>query len=437
VHCHPPNRGIGTSVDGDSRPALAPGAWHAPKRQPCPSTSHDITSGLRGSFPELLALAEWRDADYTTTDDVFWLLKSQRELNYPPGQEYLYVNSGYVLLAKICERVSKQPFAEFSKRRIFDPLGMTRSFIHDSVVKVIPGRALGYYYDDDKAGWFYAPLTDCVVGPSNVYTTVEDLALWDENFDSGQVGGPAVIELHISVVVLFNHFLWEMRDYAIRVADLFLEDKEDAEMPPDEPAPSVEVATPVELASEQLKAKVGIYFSPERAALREVTYGQGRLQYLGLDLVPLAENLFLFEKRPDSQLEFRVGSDGAIASMTTITPSGDLRYERVARVSPSPGALEEYVGRYYSPELDIYWTLEAGDGHLVARRRKYVDSKLTPLFQDAFSDDWMPIMGYPTTYLARFERDAQRAISGLRVSGTRVRNLRFVRTGPSHPTDEI
>ena len=93
-------------------------------------------------------------------------------------------------------------------------------------------------------------------------------------------------ELHISIVVLFNHLLWEMRDCAIRVAALSLEDAEAAEMPPDEPGPALEAAAPSQLACKQLRAKVGIYFSPERAALREVTYQQGRLQYIGPDLVP-------------------------------------------------------------------------------------------------------------------------------------------------------
>jgi CubicO group peptidase (beta-lactamase class C family) len=437
------------------------------------------TSGLRGSFPELLALAEWRDTDLTTTEDVIWLLKSQRALNCPPGKEHLYVNSGYVLLAKICERVSGQSFAQFSKHRIFEPLGMTRSYIHDSVTMVIPGRAQGYYCDDDQAGWLHAPLTDSVVGPTNVYTTVEDLALWDENFYSGKVGSQAVLEqmykpgrlndgseldyafglmvgpahahqgwqvvehgggqggygswmvrfpeLHLSVVVLFNHFLWEMRDYTIKVADLFLEARKPAEIPSDEQAPSEETS-PVELSSEQLQAKVGTYYSPERAAVREVIYEEGHLRYLGLELVPLGENLFAFKKVPDSQLAFRPGPDGAAVSMTTITPSGDFYYQRVEPVAPSPEVLAEYAGRYYSPELDIYWTLEARDDHLVAKRRKYVDSKLSPLFRDAFSDDWLPIMGYPTTYLAVFERDAEGTVVGLRVSGSRVRNLRFLRS---------
>jgi hypothetical protein len=101
----------------------------------------------------------------------------------------------------------------------------------------------------------------------------------------------------------------------------------------------------------------------------------------------------------------------------------------VETVAPTPEQLAQHAGRYYSSELDLSWTIEGADDHLVAKRRKYIDSKLTPLFADAFRDDWTPLMGYPTTYLVVFERDAQQAISGLRVSGTRVRNLQFVKEG--------
>jgi CubicO group peptidase (beta-lactamase class C family) len=128
------------------------------------------TSGLRGSFPELLALAEWRDTDATTTEDVFGLLTAQRELNFHPGDEYMYVNSNYVLLARICGRISGQPFATFCQERIFGPLGMARSVVNDSFFKIIPGRALGYY-DAEQGRWLNAPLTDSVVGPTNVYTS--------------------------------------------------------------------------------------------------------------------------------------------------------------------------------------------------------------------------------------------------------------------------
>lgn len=436
------------------------------------------TSGLRGSFPELLALAEWRDTDATTTEDVCRLLKAQRELNFRPGDEFMYVNSNYVLLARICEQASGQSLAEFSRERIFGPLGMTRSVVNDSIVEIIPGRALGYY-DDEQGNWFNAPLTDSVIGPTNVYTTVEDLVRWDENFYTGAIGGRAIVErmvqpghlndgteldyafglmvgpthqhrgwqmvehgggqggygswmarfpeLRLSVVVLFNHFLWEMQDYALKVADLFLEEKAPPHVPAEEQAAPEETTAPVELPAEQLEEKAGAYFNARRAALREITYTEGRLQFQGLNLVPLSEMRFFFEVEPKTQVAFTATEDGAAAGMKTITSSGEYGYDRVETVSPTPAELAQYAGRYYSPELDIYWTLTAEDDHLVAHRRKYVDSKLTPLFRDAFSDDWEPLMGYPTTYLVLFERDEDGVVTGLRVSGTRVRNLGFSR----------
>ena len=448
---------------------------------PVITLSHLIhhTSGLRGSFPELLALAEWRDTDATTTDDVFRLLKAQRELNYRPGDEYLYVNSNYVLLALICERVSEQSFATFCQERIFDPLGMSRSVINDSIVKLIPGRALGYY-DDEQGSWLNAPLTDSVVGPTNVYSTVEDLARWDVNLVTGEVGGQAVVERmhrpgrlndgtetdyayglmvgpahqhrgwqvvehgggqggygawlvrfperHLSVIVLFNHFLWDMTEYALKVADLFLEDRSPA---PEEPSEAAEEpAAAVELSAEQLAKKAGTYFSAERAAIREIACTEGKLQFQGLDLVPLSEDTFAFEVEPETQVAFIPAADGTVTAMKTITSSGEYGYDRVETVSTTADELAQYAGRYHSPELDIYWTIVTGEDHLVAKRRKYVDSVLTPLFADAFSDDWLPLMDYPTTYLVVFERDEQGAIAGLRVSGTRVRNLWFARQRP-------
>jgi len=435
------------------------------------------TSGLRCTFPELLALAEWRDTDATTTRDVLWLLQAQRELNYAPGEEFAYTNSNYILLAHICEQVSGQSLAAFSQERIFGPLGMDRTVINDSFFKLIPGRALGYY-DEAPGKWFNAPLTDSVVGPTNVYSTVQDLARWDENAYTGQVGGHAVVErmvqpgrlndgteldyayglmvgpahqhrgwqvvehgggqggygcwmarfpeAHFSVVVLFNHFLWEMQDYALKVADLFLAEKAAPVVVEEQVSPEATVA-PIQLRLEQLQRKAGTYYSPQRAALRKITCVEGTLQFQGLALVPLSENFFLFEVEPKTNVEFIPGEDDTVVGMKTITSSGEYGYDRVETVVPTSDELAAYAGRYYSPELDIYWTIEAGEDHLTAKRRKYVDSQLTPLFRDAFSDDWEPLMGYPTTYLIIFERDELDAITGLRVSGTRVRHLKFVK----------
>ena len=430
------------------------------------------TSGLRDTFPDLLALAEWRQGDITTMEDVSWLLKAQRALNFHPGSEFMYANANYILLALICERINDQSLAAFSREHIFEPLGMSSTMIYDSVFNIVPHRA-GRYYADGQGGWVNAVLSDSVIGPTNVHTTVQDLAKWDENFYTGKVGGPAVLqrmvqpgrlndgslldyafglevgpahqhqgwqmvehggehgghcswmmrfpELHMSVVVLFNHFMWEMRDYALKVADLFLEDKgsvvQETEAIPDQ-------ASPIVLSADQLQRYVGKYFNSERAALREVTYSGDRLQYQGLDLLPLSDTLFFFEVEPQTHVAF-ITQHGTVASMKTITSSGEYGYDRVETYAPTPDELAQYAGCYYSPELDITWTLIIENDHLVAQRRKYVDSKLSPLFRDAFSDDWGPLMGYPTAYLVVFERDAHDAITALRVSGACVRNLEF------------
>ena len=437
------------------------------------------TSGLRCTFPELLALGEWRDTDTTTMRDVIWLLEHQRELNFHPGDEYMYANSNYILLARICEKVGGQSFAAFCHERIFDPLGMTHSFINDVIYKLIPNRALGYY--EDQGSWVNAPLTDSVIGPTNVYTSVEDLARWDENFYTGAVGGAAVIqrmlqpgilnngqkldyafglmlspshayrgwqvvehgggqggygswmmrfpELHLSVVVLFNRFLFDMQDYALKVADLFLEEKVPPGSGAAQPTAPMEPPSTVDLSPEQLQKKTGTYFNAQRAASRLITLVEGVLQFQGYNLVPLGENLFFFEVEPQTKIEFIPAENGLISGMKTITASEEYVYNRVKTVPPTPEELAGYAGCYYSPELDIYWNIFPEEDHLVARRRKYVDSKLTPLFRDTFSDNWEPLMGYPTTYLVAFERDENENVTGLRVSGSRVRNLKFNRQG--------
>lgn len=188
-----------------------------------------------------------------------------------------------------------------------------------------------------------------------------------------------------------------------------------------------EAAAAVELSREQLKKKTGTYFNTQRAASRQVTYTEGRLQFEGHDLVPLSENLFFFEVEPQTRVEFVPAEDGTVAKVKTITSSRESSYVRVETMPPTPDELLHCAGRYYCPELDIYWTLVAADDHLVAKRRKYAASQLRPLFRDTFRDDRGPVMGYPATCLIIFERDKQGQIVGLRVSGSRVRHVCFVR----------
>ncbi|MEO7962309.1 MAG: serine hydrolase domain-containing protein, partial [Gemmatimonadaceae bacterium] len=102
------------------------------------------TSGIRDQW-ELLGMAGWRyPEDLFTQGDVLDIVSRQKELNFVPGDEYLYSNSGYSLLAMIVERVSGKTLRAFADERIFKPLGMTNTHVHDDHAMIVPGRTSAF-----------------------------------------------------------------------------------------------------------------------------------------------------------------------------------------------------------------------------------------------------------------------------------------------------
>ncbi|MDO8833939.1 MAG: serine hydrolase domain-containing protein, partial [Vicinamibacterales bacterium] len=146
------------------------------------------TSGLRDQW-ELLIMSGWRySLDLITDDDVLQVLARQKDLNFRPGAEHLYCNTGYTLLAAIVTRVSGQSFRAFTTARLFKPLGMARTFFRDDHAEIIKGQAYGYVPGRDT---FRLSVTNFdTAGATSLHTTVEDMALWDRNFADGRVGGP-------------------------------------------------------------------------------------------------------------------------------------------------------------------------------------------------------------------------------------------------------
>lgn len=114
------------------------------------------TSGLRDWVP----LRNWANGSY----DAMTMILRQRGLNFAPGEEWSYSNSGYVLLTEIVARTSGMPFSEFARERLFDPLGMTSTTYVDDLRLVVRNRALAYekegdrwrmdmLLDNDRGGW--------------------------------------------------------------------------------------------------------------------------------------------------------------------------------------------------------------------------------------------------------------------------------------------
>jgi CubicO group peptidase (beta-lactamase class C family) len=149
------------------------------------------TSGLR-DFWALAEAAGMRLDDGYTVSDMLTLASRQHHLNFNPGDEYNYSNTGYVALGEIVHRVTGKTLRQFAAERIFTPLGMTVSHFHDDHNQPVRGRAFAY----SPAGrdtWKINVWNNDIVGQGGLMTTVEELQKWDENFYTGTVGGPAFL----------------------------------------------------------------------------------------------------------------------------------------------------------------------------------------------------------------------------------------------------
>ena len=144
------------------------------------------TSGLR-DYMTLLALTGWPSDGPLTRRDFLDLVSRQRDLNFPPGEQSMYSNTGYALLGLVVERASGMSFRKFAARRIFEPLGMQHTQFIANHGSLVPNQALGYV--DGPNGFQISGSGSDVVGDGGAYSTIEDLARWDANFETGRVGG--------------------------------------------------------------------------------------------------------------------------------------------------------------------------------------------------------------------------------------------------------
>ena len=166
-----------------------------------------MTSGLHEYFNTSRKDAEpWYTAYYFTRDEAIKSALAPSQLLFQPGTRYDYSNTNFMLLTLIVERVSGEPFAVFMKKRIFDPLEMHETEINDDSTAIIRNRATGYAPRDARTisqlrgvgvfarpgpGWVMLARNSPHFGGSGVFSSLRDLAKWDENWYSGRLSGPA------------------------------------------------------------------------------------------------------------------------------------------------------------------------------------------------------------------------------------------------------
>jgi len=149
-------------------------------------------SGIKDYFE----IFEDRGYDYLnqiSQDQVYQLIIEEDSLQFQPGQRYSYSNSGYLMLAMIVEKVTGGTFASYVQSQIFKPLGMERSMFLDDTRRLVPNRAWGYEQNHHDQIENMIMRFD-LVGSGGLYTTVGDLAIWNNHFDHPKLGSPQFLK---------------------------------------------------------------------------------------------------------------------------------------------------------------------------------------------------------------------------------------------------
>ncbi|MDT7602362.1 MAG: hypothetical protein QOF61_359 [Acidobacteriota bacterium] len=429
------------------------------------------TSGLRDFF-EMLQMKGWRADDVETEKDVLDMVSRQRTLNHRPGDEYLYTNTGYVLLAVVVKCVTGHSLSEFAEANIFKPLGMTNTHFYEDHTAIIKGLADGYLPNGDGSFLKGMPADD-FIGSGGIYTTVEDLARWDQNFYDGKVGGSTVIEQmltpgvlndgtkigyafglnvnppykgletvfhngsrggyrgilqrfpeqHFSVALLCNVRI-ASDPLAARVADIYLADllKPAAT---NQGSPAVAPANAVKLSEKELSGIAGLYLNPATDAVRRVYVKDGKLMYARApgnesELAPLGDNRFvMLGVRNKVEITFKSPRAGAPPQMFFSQDGGKPSVQEPVRpASYTPQQLAEFAGQYRSVEVDATYSITPQDGGLMFRTGNWGDFLLSPRFVDSFENQAQ--MGSLV-----FTRDGKNRVSGFVIRSGKVKNLRF------------
>ena len=359
------------------------------------------TSGIR-DYLNLMALGGREFYAPISHQDIVELMARQGALNSMPGDRYRYSNTGYMLLATIVERVSGQTYGTFAGQRIFEPLGMTRSFLYEDAERIVPDRATGYAPDGAGGYRLVHNYAFATAGDGQLYTTVGDLLRWSHALMSDLVGGAELGMVMLSRGTLANG---EALDYG---AGLALGEHRGLATNGHGGSTWGFRAQNIRVPDEDLA--VAVLCNREDVNTRALAYGVADLYLDGL-----------LDPAPDVGLPRRPRGD-------TGPPTTTVSADPVDMVN-----MTDYVGDFHSDELDVTYHFATEGSGLGVRVGRWPRLALEPTGSDTFVGAGFPAWTGPRRVELTFTRDADGAVTGFALSAGQARDISFVRQ--SRPPD--
>jgi CubicO group peptidase (beta-lactamase class C family) len=332
-----------------------------------------------------MSIAGLRMEDVFSDSEAIALIARQKSLNFKPGDQHLYSNSGYFLLAQLVKRVTGKSLREFADDRIFRPLGMTHTHFHDDPGHIMKKRAMSYE-PDGRGGYRISYLQNFdKIGAGGLYTNLDDLRKWDENFYTHRLGGEALQKLlHTrgvlnsgdTITYAFGNFIASYRGLHT-----------------------------VEHAGGLMGYKAHIYRFPDQHFTVLETCNLG-----SINTGPLAEAV----------AEVYLGDKMGPKPARVAEGAADRR--PTAESEMSPGASTDYAnlaGDYYSEDVDATYHVVYRDGRLSYTAHHIPTQVLVPIGPDMFRAGNLTV---------RFERSTPGApAAAFTIGAGRALNFRFQR----------
>ncbi len=419
------------------------------------------TSGMR-DWGSVASISGWGRGERSHRHaHVLDIVSRQSALNFEPGHEYSYSNTGYNLLAVVVDRVSGMPFAQFSRERIFEPLGMSDTQWRDDYRRLVPRRSTAYSASDD--GFVINRPIEYVHGNGGILSTVGDLQTWNAALTDGRLGGEEFVRMmhdravlndgrtisyagglqlrdfagvpsitHTGSTAGYRGFIGRYPDQQLSVAILCnvgnanpgaLGGQVARVFLGDAASPDPEPGEGMALAEEELAAKAGLYREVDTGDPLRVTLEDGALRVGNQRLVAHSASEFQLGAS-ERRFVFGAATDGGRAAIDEYTGEYyDNTYEPVDEFAPTAGQLDAYVGTFHSDDAETTLVVAVEGDQLLAKRRPDAVFELEPVYRDAFNAGGLGRI--------RFDLGADGRATAFGIRQGRVYDMRFQRVADS------